>query len=212
MKEHYKFPLKPLPYSYNALEPYIDSETVFIHHERHLKTYVDNLNKTLENYPSLQKMTLEHMLSNLRSIPGCIRQSVINNGGGVYNHNLYFDSMCSQPCKEANGALKALILKQYGSVENLLLKLKTFALARFGSGWAWLVLCSNGGLKIISTQNQICPVSMGLFPLIALDVWEHAYYIKYQNRREDYINAWQELINWEFIQKRFENFLYINKI
>lgn len=205
--QHYEFILNPLKYDYTALEPYIDSETVFLHHDRHLKTYIDNLNDILKNYPSLQKFSTEELIKNPKFIPVDVRQKVLNNAGGVYNHNLYFEIMSNPAPTEPVGVLKEAIKKQYGSMDKLKSSLKEAGLSRFGSGYAWLTAVKSGGLKIISTLNQDCPLSLNLFPLIPLDVWEHAYYLKYKNRRSDYIDKWLNIINWECVEKRFENFL-----
>lgn len=205
-REHYKFSLAPLPYDYSALEPYIDAETVYIHHDRHLKTYVDNLNLALQDYPNLQNLTLEELILNQKNLPEKVRQNIINNAGGVYNHNLYFSIMgrCSQ--NEPQGILRQFILNQYSSIENFKALLKKTALSQFGSGWGWLAACRPEGLKIISTANQNCPISINLFPIVPLDVWEHAYYLKYQNKRADYIDKWFNVINWKVVEKRFETF------
>lgn len=211
-REHYKFSLLPLPYDYSALEPYIDSETIYLHHDRHLKTYVENLNLALQDYPNLKKLTLEELILNQRILPDKIRQNIINNAGGVYNHNLYFQIMGKCSIKEPQGMLKKLILKQYSSMENFKALLKKTALSQFGSGWGWLTVCRSGGLRIISTANQNCPISMNLFPLIPLDVWEHAYYLKYQNRRTDYIDNWFNVINWGIVENHFDTFYKKGKI
>lgn len=198
-----RFTLKPLPYSYDALEPVIDERTVMIHHDKHQQTYVDNLNKALEKYPRFFNFSVEEILKNLDEIPEDIRQAVINNAGGVYNHEFYWDGIGPNKGGVPTGDLKMEIDKIFGSYANCIAKLKAAALGQFGSGWAWLVLNENKELEITSTPNQICPVSTDQTPLLTIDVWEHAYYLKYQNRRADYVTNFFELINWDVVSDRF---------
>lgn len=202
-KEHYKFSIKPLPYDYGALEPYIDAETVYLHHDRHLQTYVDNLNNALEKYPALHTKSLVELLRMGPVLPADSKDAILNNAGGVYNHNFYFSIMgsCSSNCP--SGELKKAIDMQFKSFENFKDILKSSGLKRFGSGWAWLVMGKSGTLRIMSTPNQSSPVSVHLCPIIALDVWEHAYYLKYQNRRADYIDNWFNTINWEKVNEYY---------
>lgn len=198
-----KFTLKPLPYAYDALEPYIDKETMILHHDKHEGTYVDNLNKALDKHPELHSKDIEFLLKNLDSIPQDIRQSVINNGGGVYNHDFFWSIMTPTKNEDPNGKLKDSIIKDFGSIDNFKNKFKEAALNRFGSGWAWLVSDKNGKLSIISTANQDSPISQNLTPIIGIDVWEHAYYLKYQNRRSDYIDKWWNIVNWNQAEENY---------
>lgn len=206
---HYKFNLIPLEYDYNALEPYIDSKTVEIHHNKHLKTYVDNLNNILSNYKEFQQWSLEKLIKDNDLLPICIRQSVINNAGGVYNHNFYFNIMTPNAPLEPAGILREDMLRQFNSFEEFKSQFKQAALNQFGSGWAWLVVDSLGKLKIISTKNQDTPLTLDLYPIMLVDVWEHAYYLKYQNRRADYLENWFNIINWQKIEYKYT--LYCKK-
>lgn len=201
MKNHYKFELEPLPYTYDALEPFIDAKTMEIHHNRHLQAYVYNLNKALCGYEYLHSWSLEKLICNADRLPADIRQAVKNNGGGVYNHNFYFDGMsCS--AKMPNGRLWAAITKTFGSYENFVTEWKKQALGVFGSGYAWLV--SNcGRLCIMTTANQETPLTRGQCPIMTIDVWEHAYYLKHYNKRADYIEDWLQVINWEKAEMNF---------
>ena len=200
----YKFQLKPLPYAYDALEPFIDAKTMEIHHSKHLQAYVDNLNAALEKYPDFQSWPLEKLLKNLDQLPADIQTPVRNNGGGVYNHDLFFTLMTpdSKPLKD--GALKSAIQAEWGSVEELLAQMKAAGLSVFGSGWSILVSDQNGKLSIFKTPNQDTPIPANLNTVLNLDVWEHAYYLLRQNRRAEYIDAWMNVINWE---KAEENYL-----
>lgn len=205
MKETYPFKLKPLPYDYDALEPYIDRETMHFHHDKHHQTYVDNLNKTLENYPELHKKTLVELLQNLEVLPEEIQTTVRNNGGGVLNHNLYFDGMTPASTKAPEGKLAEAINQAFGSFENFKETFKKAALGRFGSGWVWLVSDENGNLKIISTPNQDVPMNLKVNPILEIDVWEHAYYLKYQNRRAEYIDNWFNVIDWKKAEEIYKH-------
>lgn len=198
-----KFTLKPLPYAYNFLEPYIDEETMILHHDKHEQAYVDNLNKALSKYPELFSKTLEELLSNTSSLPSDIRQDVINNGGGVYNHDFFWTIMWPNQGSEPTGELAKSIKRDFGSFENFKKEFSSSALSRFGSGWAWLVSDDKGKLSIISTANQDTPISLGLKPIIAIDVWEHAYYLKYKNERSKYIENWWNVVNWGQANKNY---------
>lgn len=198
-----RFTLKPLPYAYDALEPFIDERTVMIHHDKHQQTYVDNLNKALEKHPRFFNFSLEEILKNLNEIPEDIEQAVINNAGGVYNHEFYWDGMGHNKGGVPTGELKRAIDFTFGSYANFIVKLKEAALGQFGSGWAWLVLNRNKELEITSTPNQNNPMSLGQTPLLAVDVWEHSYYLKYQNKRADYVTNFFNLINWDVVSDRF---------
>lgn len=196
--------LPVLPYPYNALEPYIDETTVVIHHDRHHNTYVTNLNAALEKHPDLFNKTLEELLSDLNSIPEDIRTPVRNNGGGVYNHTLYWEILGPNAGGTPTGDLAQAIETELGGFEAFKQAFSTAAATRFGSGWAWLVVGKDGKLKVTSTPNQDTPLSDGETPILTLDVWEHAYYLKYQNKRPDYIAAFWNVINWAEVAKRYE--------
>ncbi len=183
--------LPTLKYEYSDLEPHIDTETMITHHSKHHQTYVDNLNKALENHPELQNLSLENLLKDLGNIPEEVRTPIKNNGGGHYNHSLFWEVMSKNP-KPISGKLKLAIETKWGSIETFKEIFSNTALTTFGSGWAWLCLNSNKELEIISTQNQDTPLSTGLIPILTIDVWEHAYYLKYKNKRVDYIKAWIE--------------------
>jgi len=198
------FKLPPLPYSYDALEPYIDAETMKLHHDKHHGAYVAKLNDAVNKYPELKDKSLEYLLTHLNSLPSDIRETVRNNGGGHYNHSLFWIIMGKNKGGEPKGKLKEDIIKTFGSFENFKKEFNTAALDRFGSGWAWLIKDNNGKLKIISTANQDSPIMEGIQPIMGLDVWEHAYYLKYQNRRADYIKNWWNVVNWDEISKRYK--------
>jgi len=200
----YKYELPKLPYPYNALEPYIDEETMVFHHDKHHGTYVNNLNAALEGYPELQERSLEDILTNLGSLPAAVQTAVRNNGGGHYNHTLFWDSMGPNGGGKPGGLLLERIDRDFGSFDNFKETLSKAALTRFGSGWAWLVEDAEGKLSVVSTANQDTPLAEGLNPLLLLDVWEHAYYLKYQNRRADYVSAWWNVINWGNVEKRLK--------
>lgn len=195
--QHYPFTLPDLPYPYNALEPYIDEDTMYFHHDKHFKSYIDGLNKALEPYPQYHTWTLEELLSRLSRLPRELQTSVRNQGGGVYNHDLYFDSLTPN-----SQNTPAFIIDIFGSEENWKTQMKTKSMNQFGSGFGWLVMDLKGMLQIISLPNQDNPLSIGLYPLLPLDVWEHAYYLQYQNLRGDYIDQWFHIINWNFITLR----------
>ena len=199
-KDNYPFKVEPLPYSYDALEPYISKEIMTLHHDKHYQTYVDNLNKALANYSEYQSYSLEKLLQNLDSLPKEISTAVRNNGGGVYNHKFFFEIMTpnkSQPTEE----LKKAIEKDFGSYDKFVEEFKKAAKDVFGSGWAWLVLDNNGKLSITTTSNQDSPISENLTPIIGIDVWEHDYYLQYKNNRASYIDNWMNVINWDKASK-----------
>lgn len=198
----YKYVLPELPYGYGALEPFIDEETMHLHHDKHHATYVNNLNAALEGYPELQEKTIVELLSNLNALPKEVATAIRNNGGGHYNHTLFWESMGPNKGGKPTGELLSRIERDFGNFEDFKDKLSKAALGRFGSGWGWLVEDNNGKLSVISTANQDTPLEMGLNPLLLLDVWEHAYYLKYQNRRADYISAWWNTVNWDNVAKR----------
>lgn len=203
--ETYPFVVRPLPYEYDALVPVLDAETLTFHHDRHYKTYVDNLNNALADYPELQKKSLPELLTSLDMLPGAIKIAVRNNGGGVYNHELYFDSMKSPVGQEPSGALAEAIDRDFGSYRQWKEQMKQSAVSKFGSGWAWLVSDKDGILSIVQTANQDVPDLEEYTPILLVDVWEHAYYLQYQNRRADYVEGWFGLINWRKAGKRYED-------
>lgn len=191
-----KHTLPQLPYAYDALEPYIDARTMEIHHALHHQAYVDKLNAALEKYPELQEKPIDELLKNLSAIPEDIRGAVRNHGGGHYNHSLFWNWLAPNSEKTPMGELAKKIEATFGSFEKCKEEFTSAALNRFGSGWAWLVKDASGGLKILSTANQDNPISEGFIPLLGIDVWEHAYYLKYQNRRAEYIAAWWNVVKW----------------
>lgn len=203
-KTEKKFELPPLKYDYNALEPYIDERTMMIHHDKHHRAYVDNLNKALEKYPKYYNFTLEELIKSLDSLPKEIQEPVKNNAGGDYNHTFFWEIMTPEKDMKPNGELLKAIEKEFSSLDNFKKEFGNAALNRFGSGWAWLVKDSNGNLKIISTANQDTPIALDLKPILALDVWEHAYYLKYQNRRGEYIENWWNVVNWNKAEELYK--------
>lgn len=200
-----QFELKTLPYAYDALEPYIDKETMMLHHDKHEKAYLDNLNKAISKYPELYKMGIEGMLKDLNSVPEDIRETVKNNAGGVYNHEFFWSIMSPEQNQTPAGDLLKAINKDFQSFDNFKTKFKEAALGRFGSGWAFLVKDKDGKLSIISTANQDSPISQGLTPILGIDVWEHAYYLKYQNKRGDYIDNWWNVVNWKQAENNYSD-------
>ncbi len=196
------YQVPPLPYAFDALEPYIDAKTMEIHHDKHHGAYVTNLNKALENLPDLQKLPVEQLLADLDKVPENIRTAVRNNGGGHANHSLFWKIMKKGGGGEPGGELAAAIKSAFGSFADFKTKFNQAATTRFGSGWAWLFNL-NGKLVIESTPNQDNPVMSGGKPVMGLDVWEHAYYLKYQNRRPEYIEAWWNVVNWDQIAQNY---------
>lgn len=205
--ETYPFVVRPLPYEYDALIPVLDEETLHFHHDKHYKTYVDNLNSVLSDYPELQKKSLKELLMGLDQLPSAIRTPVQNNGGGVYNHELYFDSMKSPVGQSPEGKLAEAIDRDFGSYLQWKEAMKQAAVGKFGSGWAFLVTDGSGKLQIMATANQDVPDLKKLTPLFLVDVWEHAYYLQYQNRRADYVEGWFSLIHWKKAERRYEEAL-----
>ncbi len=197
------FEVPPLPYDYSALEPHIDTQTMQIHHDKHHAAYVTNLNKALESAPELAGKSITEIISNLSSVPEKVRQAVINNGGGHYNHTLFWEIMGPKGGGEPKGELAKAINAAFGNYEGLREKVNNAGLTRFGSGWAWLVADKSGQLQVVSTANQDSPLSNGLQPILGVDVWEHAYYLKYQNRRADYLSAWWNVVNWDAVAARY---------
>lgn len=196
MTQTYPFHTVPLPYAYEALEPYIDAETLHYHHDKHLSAYVDNLNKILKPHPEYHDWTLTRLLENLEELPEEIRQPVLNNAGGVYNHILYFRLMSPS---DGQNPMEPILRKAFGSLEAFIEKMTECAMTQFGSGYAWLVVNPEKSLEILNTPNQNNPVSNGNIPILAIDVWEHAYYLKYKNMRKNYVDNWFRLINWKMV-------------
>ncbi len=201
------FTLPPLPYPYDALEPYIDARTMEIHHTKHHQGYVNNLNKALEGYPELQNKSIEELLRGLNEIPEAIRTAVRNNGGGHANHSLFWTIMKPNGGGEPTGELAEAIKATFGSFDAFKEKFSAEAAGRFGSGWAWLVVDENGKLQVYSTPNQDSPYMQGHTPILGLDVWEHAYYLKYQNRRAEYIQNWWNVVNWDQVAQYYKEAL-----
>ncbi|HBM5924262.1 TPA: superoxide dismutase [Enterococcus faecium] len=197
------YTLPDLPYAYDALEPYIDEETMHLHHDKHHNTYVTNLNSAIEKYPELGEKTIEELLSDMEAIPTDIKTAVRNNGGGHANHSFFWEIMAPNAGGEPTGEIKEAINEAFGDFSSFKEEFKKAAAGRFGSGWAWLVM-ENGKLAITSTANQDSPLMEGKTPILGLDVWEHAYYLKYKNVRPDYIAAFWNVINWDEVNKRFE--------
>lgn len=198
--QKYPFKLAPLPYAYNALEPFIDEVTMHLHHDKHHQTYVDKLNAAVANQPALHQKTLSELVANLPAVPEAARAAVRNHGGGHLNHSFFWpllkkDTSCA-------GEIAAALSQHFGSVEKFKAGFTEVATTLFGSGWAWLVM-ESGKLKIITTANQDSPLSAGQIPLLTVDVWEHAYYLKYQNRRPEYVEAYLKVINWQKVNELY---------
>jgi Fe-Mn family superoxide dismutase len=197
------FTLPPLPYDYSALEPHIDTRTMEIHHDKHHAAYVNNLNAALEGQTALQSATIEEILGHIGDVPESIRQAVINNGGGHANHTMFWEIMGPNGGGEPSGSLAQAINKAFGDFNSFKAKVNDAGVKRFGSGWSWLVASQDGSLQVISTANQDSPLMQGLTPILGVDVWEHAYYLKYQNLRPKYLEAWWNTVNWNAVAQRF---------
>jgi Fe-Mn family superoxide dismutase len=197
------FELPPLPYDYTALEPHVDEATMHFHHDNHHNTYVTNLNNALANYPDLQGKSLEELVGNLDAVPEAIRGVVRNNGGGHWNHALFWELMAPNAGGEPTGAVGEAIKAAFGSFADFKDKFKAAALGRFGSGWAWLVAGPDGTVSITSTPNQDNPLMEGKHAILGLDVWEHAYYLKYQFKRAGYVDAWWSVVNWAKVNELY---------
>ena len=201
------YSLPRLPYSYGALEPYIEAQIMELHHAKHQQAYVNGLNAALEKHPELFNKPLVEFLQNLNSIPEDIRTAVRNHGGGVLNHTDFWHVMKPQGGGQPQGPLAEQLKKQFGHLDSFKEQFETAAKTCFGSGWAWLSFDKNGDLKVTATPNQDTPYSIGMTPIMGLDVWEHAYYLQYFNRRPDYISAWWNLVNWDFVQEKYEQLI-----
>lgn len=198
------YEVPPLPYAYEALEPHIDAETMHLHHDKHHAAYVNNLNAALQKHPELADKSPEDLVRDLNSVPEDIRTAVRNNGGGHVNHTMFWQIMSPNGGGQPTGELAEAINKAFGDFESFKQQFNDAGTKRFGSGWAWLCRDSSGNLHIESTANQDNPLSEDHFPIMGNDVWEHAYYLKYQNRRPEYLNAWWNVINWAEVNKRYE--------
>ena len=196
------FVLPPLPYAVDALEPYVDAQTMTIHHDKHHQAYVTNLNGALEKHPELASKSLEELLMDLNSVPEDVRTVVRNHGGGTWNHSMFWEIMGPQQGGAPGAELAQAVDSAFGSFDAFKAEFEKAANGRFGSGWAWLVKKGNG-LAIISTANQDNPLSENVTPILGIDVWEHAYYLKYQNRRAEYVTNWWNVVNWDAVAERY---------
>lgn len=208
MSDFYPFVNPPLPYSYQALEPWIDEKTMHLHHDRHLQAYVDNLNKILKDFPNYQGFSLEELLIYSHCLPDNIQVSVKNNAGGVFNHVFYFEGLSEQDTFTPKLHVIDGIISSFGNFENFRKTFTDAALSVFGSGYAWLVADCCGMLKIITTANQDCPLSLNLSPVLCIDVWEHAYYLKHYNLRAGYVEDWFQVVNWNRTEENYLNCIY----
>ena len=197
------YTLPALPYAYDALEPQIDKATMEIHHTKHHQAYITNLNVALDKHPELKDKDLHALLADIDAVPTDIKTAVQNNGGGHANHSLFWETLAPASGQLPSGDLAKAIDATFGSLDELKTQLDTAAKTRFGSGWAWLVVDADKSLKVLSTANQDSPIMAGQTPLLGIDVWEHAYYLNYQNRRPDYIQAWFEIINWAKVDELY---------
>jgi Fe-Mn family superoxide dismutase len=198
------YELPPLPYPKDALEPFIDAQTMEIHHGKHHAAYVANVNKAIAGKPDLEKKSVEQLISNLEAVPADIRRAVRNNGGGHANHSLFWRIMAPRAGGAPSGNLATAIQSAFGSLDAFKEKFEAAGMGRFGSGWAWLIVNRAGQLEVVSTANQDNPLMEGNKPVFGCDVWEHAYYLKYQNRRADYLKAWWNVVNWAEVAKQYD--------
>jgi len=199
------FTLPKLGFEYDALGPYIDAKTMEIHYTKHHQVYTDKLNVALQGQANLLEMTIEEILKNVEAVPDEIRQAVVNNGGGYHNHTLFWSVLSPEGGAGPTGVFSEALMSKYGNLEVFKDQFSQAAIARFGSGWAWLVVDEDRKLEIMSSANQDCPLSVGRTPILVLDVWEHAYYLNYQNRRQDYIAAFWNVVNWAEVERRYES-------
>jgi superoxide dismutase, Fe-Mn family len=195
----------PLPYDHSALEPYIDTQTMHLHHDKHHQAYVTNLNAAIEKAPELKDLTVEELIKGLENVPEAVRNAVRNNGGGHINHTMFWTIMAPNSGGEPSGAIGDAIKSTFGDFASFKEKFNDNGLKQFGSGWTWLVRDSAGKLQLTSTPNQDSPLTQGFYPVMGNDVWEHAYYLKYQNRRGDYLKEWWNVVNWPEVNKRFQS-------
>lgn len=198
------FELSPLPYNYDALEPYIDAQTMQLHHDMHHQAYVNNLNAAVGKHPELESKSPQELITQLDSLPSDIVSAVRNNGGGDVNHTMFWQIMAPNAGGEPTGAIADAIMENFGDFESFKQRFNDAGTKQFGSGWVWLVRTKEGKIEITSTPNQDNPITSGSFPIMGNDVWEHAYYLKYQNRRPEYLKQWWNVVNWGEINKRFE--------
>lgn len=198
------YEVPPLPYDYSALEPYIDTQTMQLHHDKHHAAYVTNLNAAIQSHAQFASLPVEQLIQRLNELPENIRTAVRNNGGGHANHSMFWRIMTPNGGGQPGGDLANAINSTFGSFDQFKAAFNDAGVKRFGSGWAWLILDQNGNLQVISTANQDSPLMEGNFPIMGNDVWEHAYYLKYQNRRPEYLNAWWNVVNWNEIEKRYQ--------
>jgi superoxide dismutase, Fe-Mn family len=201
------FTLPPLPYDYNALEPYIDAETMQFHHDKHHAAYVKNLNAAVNRHPELKVMTAEELIRQIDQVPEDVRIAIRNNGGGHLNHSMFWEIMSPNGGGNPTGPVATAIRQSFGSFEKLKKTFNEAGTKQFGSGWAWVVMQPDGQLAVTATQNQDSPLMEGRVPIVGNDVWEHAYYLKYRNRRDEYLNNWWNVVNWESVNQRFEQAL-----
>jgi superoxide dismutase, Fe-Mn family len=198
------YEVPPLPYDYSALEPYIDTQTMQLHHDKHHAAYVTNLNAAIQSHAQFASLPVEQLIQRLNELPENIRTAVRNNGGGHANHSMFWRIMTPNGGGQPGGDLANAINSTFGSFDQFKAAFNDAGVKRFGSGWAWLILDQNGNLQVVSTANQDSPLMEGNFPIMGNDVWEHAYYLKYQNRRPEYLNAWWNVVNWNEIEKRYQ--------
>jgi superoxide dismutase, Fe-Mn family len=198
------FSLPKLPYSYAALEPWFDARTMEIHHTKHHQAYINKLNQALEKFPEYRDRPLEELLGNLDKLPGALRNDVRNHGGGHYNHTLFWSVLRPAAQEMPQGDLAAALSSAFGSLDSFRKAFTDAAVGHFGSGWAWLVLDRDGALKVMATHDHDCPISEGLYPLYVLDLWEHAYYLQYQNQRAAFVEASWNVVNWAEVGRRFQ--------
>ena len=199
------YEVPPLPYDYSALEPYIDTQTMHLHHDKHHQAYVTNLNAAIDKAPELKDLSVEDLMKGLESVPEAVRATVRNNGGGHINHTMFWVIMGPNAGGEPSGAIADAIKSTFGDFASFKEKFNDAGVKQFGSGWAWLVGDKNRKLQIMSTPNQDNPLSQGFYPVMGNDVWEHAYYLKYQNRRADYLKEWWNVVSWPEVNKRFQS-------
>lgn len=197
------FEVPPLLYDYNALEPYIDTQTMQLHHDKHHAAYVNNLNAALQGHDDLASLSIEALMRRISEVPDNIRTAVRNNGGGHINHTMFWEIMGPNAGGQPTGELASAIQQTFGSFDAFKSAVNDAGAKRFGSGWAWLILDGSGKLQVTSSANQDSPFMDGLYPVLGVDVWEHAYYLKYQNRRPEYLNAWWNVVNWDAVAKRY---------